>query len=231
MLLSALFAGDNKEAAKASTGASEPIHAIVSSSPSESSDKCEFLNQIDNLQQVSRDLAARLETCEVDALELRRLLVSSEEKVRRSGELLEEERRTADVALKEYRKLATRLTKLQRWTDCMDDEEAGNLMRKLYHDSQNWMNRHFGCTLSKASAMKIGSEKETIAAEPSVSGIFHSDLMFVINKEILEHIFRSIFARFMIGFGEDYGRYLYQLDQHISQNCKLLLDGNSTGTS
>lgn len=41
--------------------------------------------------------------------------------------------------------------------------------------------------------------------------------------EMSWHIFNSILTRFMIGFNEDFGQHLYQLDKLINETCKLPL--------
>lgn len=212
--LTAILGGDNKETAIASTSASEPTHTIAFSSPSEPGGNAELIYQIDNLQQLCHALSEKLEKSEADALELHGLLVSREERVRRSGELFKEERRKAEVVSKDNRQILKKLAQLQQLTGCLDDDEAVHSMRELYQGVQNWIHRHFG------SATSDKHENHPVSVSSASSGNVNSVLMLEIQLEIVNLIFGWILARAMVGLDESFGQFPYHLDRQISQTCE-----------
>lgn len=185
----------------------------------EPEDRSELIAEIEDLLRVCRELSGRLEKKDEDVRKARKSQVSSAEKVRQQGELLEEARQRADAALKENRKLVSKLAQLQRWTDCLDDEEAGRTMCKFYQDLQSWIERHF-------KSMSFEASTEYADANTSPKGVSvscqSSDLAYLeriseIGMEISWHIFNSILTRVMVGWKEDF----YQLDKHVNKTCKL----------
>lgn len=197
-----------------------PRHRSIPCGWPEPDDRSELIAEIENLQRVCRELWGRLEKNQEDARQARQSQVCSTEKLRRQGELLGEARQRADAALKENRELVSKLAQLQRWTDCLDDEEAARSMCKLYQDLQTWIGRHF-------RSSPLATSTEHMEANTSSKGVSSQrpDLAFLervseISMEISWHIFNSILTRVMVGWQEDFGQHLYQLDKHINETCK-----------
>lgn len=196
-------------------------HKSIPGAWPESDDESKLIAELENLQRVCHKLSQKLEKNEEDAKESREHQICSEERVRRHGKLLAEARQSADTALKENRELVNKLAKLQRWTGCFDDEEAGQTMRKLYQVLQNWIRRHYSCAPSGGPAMLPEFGKPARPVNCQTRDSVYLEMISELHREISRHIFSSILNPFMVGFNEDFGQHLYQLDKLIHGTCKL----------
>lgn len=189
----------------------------------EPEDRAELLAEIENLHKMKRELLDELENDKEDARNERRSKIRAEEQSRRLRELLEECRQSRDTALKQNRELVSKLKQVQRATDCLDDDEAGRTMRKLYQDLQNWIRRHFKSASFETSAERVEANPSSRVVSYQQPDLAYLETTSEISLEISWQVFNSILTRVMVGWNEDFGQHLYQLDKHIYKTCKLPL--------
>lgn len=129
-----------------------------------------------------------------------------EERLRRQTELLEETRKTADTAVKEQSQIMIKLTELQKWTDCIDDDEAVQVMRRLFQRLEDWIKRY----CNEASPLRNGGNQPVYNFKDSCL------IMQAIQAVISEHVFDGILSRFMVGIPDRQLETLFfELDQQI----------------
>lgn len=174
------------------------------------------LSDIDDLSKICKGLEQKLEQVVEEAKTLRKHKVAGEERFRRQSELLKEAQRSADVAGKESRELLAQVLRLQKWTDSLDDGEAGQKMRQLSHDLEVWVTRHYSQLLPGNSNTRIKGD------ESSLDDTQHLGAVYAIWADVTGFIFNMILARFMIGITErSWDDSFYELDEEVRKLCGL----------
>ena len=129
-----------------------------------------------------------------------------EERLRRQTELLEEARETADTAVKEQSQIMIKLSELQTWTDCIDDDEAIQVMRRLFQRLEDWGKRY----CNEASPLTNGCNQPVFNFTDSCL------IMQTIQAAISEHIFDGILSRFMVSIPDrQLENLFFELDRQI----------------
>ncbi|KAJ5261132.1 hypothetical protein N7478_011727 [Penicillium angulare] len=183
--------------------------------------KCEKEGLDMALELTIKESAVLLEKLEKSSGEFRKLeraYLGETEKLRRQNEILGDTRRELIETVDENEQLVRRLTKMQSWSDRLNDEQTKQIMRQLYHDLERWAKNHFhrrnfeGLSRSDALSWSSSDDLSTFYAIYSTvsHGIFEvylSRMMVgVINFE-LQDIFRQI-----------YGEIRRACPTHVTQN-------------
>lgn len=130
-----------------------------------------------------------------------------EERLRRQTELFEEARETADTAVKEQSQIMIKLTELQKWTDYIDDDEAIQVMRRLFQRLEDWVKRY----CNEASPLTNGGNQPVFNFKDSCL------IMQAIQAAISEHIFDGILSRFMVSIPDrQLENLFFELDRQIN---------------
>lgn len=162
--------------------------------------------ELEKLQAENESLIHKLEIAEEAATVVRKAQLMGEERLRRQTELLEEARETADTAVKEQSRIMIRLTELQKWTDCIDDDEALQVMRRLFQRLEDWIKRY--C-----------NEASPLTNQPVFNFKDSCLIMQLIQAAISEHIFDGILSRFMVGIPDSQLENLFfELDHQIKSS-------------
>lgn len=130
-----------------------------------------------------------------------------EERLRRQTELFEEARETADTAVKEQSQIMIKLTELQKWTDYIDDDEAIQVMRRLFQRLEDWVKRY----CNEASPLTNSGNQPVFNFKDSCL------IMQAIQTAISEHIFDGILSRFMVSIPDrQLENLFFELDRQIN---------------
>ncbi|KAJ5179082.1 hypothetical protein N7492_002292 [Penicillium capsulatum] len=145
-----------------------------------------------------------------EAAQSQRARVMAEERMRRQEEILKETRRLEGLVSTENKQLVVKLAKVQKWTECIDDDEVRRIMRQLYQDLEDWIKRHFPCLLPIRSAGNAShiSEDYQVSRLHTLHGI---------HAEVYSLVFHCILWRFFVGFWDIYSNNQFrQIDHEIS---------------
>lgn len=130
-----------------------------------------------------------------------------EEKNRRLEEILKETRKIEDLVSKENKGLVAKLARLQKWTECMDDDEVRRTMRQLYQELENWIKRHL-----------LGSLPKHDGDEPSMS--YKVQTLHETQTDVYGLIFHSILRQFFVAiYDEQFESLFRKLDQEVLAHC------------
>lgn len=177
-----------------------------------------MIAEIEDLQRENQSLIQELHIAQENAKVARRDQVIGEERLRRQNERLEEARKVSDIAVKEQSQVMLKLNELQKWTDCIDDGEAVEVMHRLFQRLEDWIKRHFN-QASKASH-PIGNT----GGKEALSGHWNKSWPAIqaIQAAISEQLCHGIFCRYMVGFPDrSYESTFHSVDKEIQRSCQL----------
>jgi hypothetical protein len=106
------------------------------------------------------------------------------------------------------------------WTECIDDGDAIEGMRRLFQRFEGWANRNF----NQASSHSAHLTSHTIweRALPDYNG--SSPTVHAVQAAISEQIFHGIFSRFMVALPERFWDNIFSdMDTEVSRSCRLTL--------
>lgn len=168
------------------------------------------ITEIENLHRENQSLMQRLEIADKNAKLALRAQLIAEERLRRQNELLQESRNATETAHKAQSQTLARLTELQKWTECVDDGEVVEIMRKLFQRLEDWTKRHFNQVVHAAR-----STRNTLPSSQNSAVTIQ-----IIQAAVSEQLFYEIFSYFMIGFADrEYDGIFYRIDAEVSRSC------------
>jgi len=172
-----------------------------------------LIAELEDLQRENQILVQELHLAQEYAKIARRNQLIGEEKIRRQNERVEEARKVSDTAVKEQSQVMLKLNQLQRWTECMDDGEAVEVMHRLFQRFEDWVKLHF-IQASRAS-YPISNTSGKGAWNKSWPAIQ------AIQAAISEHIYHGIFGCYMVGFPDkSYETDFLSIDEEIQRSCQ-----------
>lgn len=155
-----------------------------------------------------------------DAIRLSKAQASADERNRRQEEILKETRELAASGFKKNQKLLIKCAKLQKWTECMDDDEVRKIMNQLYLDLEDWIRRHFPYD---------NPSKEKLIDIPNTSPGYYLQTLHEIHSEVYSSIFYFFLRKDLVESGDEYfSRAFSGLSEEISTNCKSLCPSANT---
>ncbi|KAJ5455989.1 uncharacterized protein N7458_004253 [Penicillium daleae] len=189
-----------------SQGHEVPVAASKTSNEPTSDDfeyQDDILTEIQYLHRENQSLKERVEIAEETAKVAQRAKTIAEEMLRRQNKRLKEKCTTAENALKDNAQILHKLSELQKWTECIDDGDAIEGMRRLFQRFEGWANRHFNQASSHSAHLTSHTSWER--ALPDYNG--SPPTVHAIQAAISEQIFNGIFSRFMVAPRKILGQY------------------------
>lgn len=139
--------------------------------------------------------------------------IKAEEKSRRLEEVLKETRKLEGLVSKENKGLVVKLARLQRVTECMNDDEVRRTMRQLYQELEDWIKCHLLCSLQN-----LDEDGSFSMIESSLGSKLQT--LHEIQTEIYGLVFHSILRRFFVGISHEPLEGLFRkLDHEVLANC------------
>ncbi|KAJ6005219.1 hypothetical protein N7451_003163 [Penicillium sp. IBT 35674x] len=186
---------------------SAEMTALVSETLPDHGNRFAGITEIENLQNVHKEIAKRLDYYEAVAKKAREAESLSNVKLRRQGELLQDALMSADAALKQNNDLRVKLDSLRTETKDLSDEEAKKTTNRLYDDLENWIKRHYGAL--QPAYPEVDSDVDLDQQQESWLGIY---------GELSQQIFHGILSRFMVGTGSSgMNHALRMLDEKVQE--------------
>lgn len=185
-----------------------------------SEDRFSLLAELERVQETCKSLQEKLDHVDEDAMTLRKAQTINLERVRRQSELTDEARKTAEAARKENEMLVATLAKLEEWTDCFKQGEAGLIMRNLYQNTDHWVTKHYGQNLIDRGLNS--ADIEYLPSVPVDQPPNPSEILSEVHADLSQKIFQSILARFIIGLNDRFGDQIYHIDKKIQRTCESI---------
>ena len=147
--------------------------------------------------------------------ESKRAVMLAKETNRRQAELLSTCQHELDAAIHENSSLVIAMNKLQQWTSRLSDDEAQDMMSKLYHSLDSWIKRHF---LRPPSTDKSpGQPNGQIPTGPTSR--FH--IICQIHSHISATLVNRFLSRHMVAIeNPELSCRVHSLDEEIEKKCK-----------
>ncbi|KAJ5116883.1 hypothetical protein N7456_001231 [Penicillium angulare] len=187
-------------------------------------------NHIASLTERNEGLASALQKITGEAKVLRQRLTEAneeirglkqaytigEEKARRLNEQLEESSRELSTVFQSNNKLAIKLTKLQKYTDQLADDEIQRMVGQVYHNLEKWVKNHYVQPFTEELSANMKSDGAKYPSD-NLDAFFHfySDLSW--------HIYERFLGRIMVGTGNSLlANDLSMIDAQVRKLCELV---------
>jgi hypothetical protein len=149
-----------------------------------------------------------------DAKATKRSQLLADEKIRRQAELLEELRAALDALVQQNNDHLVKQATLQRWTDCLDDEEARQTMTQLFQDLETWALRHFPRLLTRYSPNDLDTDNISVNSSGTL------ETFYQISSHISYGVFDFYLNQTMVGnYDLHVNRWIDVLDKQIRNMC------------
>ncbi|KAJ5618584.1 hypothetical protein N7528_006695 [Penicillium herquei] len=137
----------------------------------------------------------------------------AKEQLRRQTEILTTTQKDLSDAQDGNQELLLRIKNLEPSMDSLSDDEAKDILGRLYHDLQSWLQRHFPRLPPRFPAQKKDGHNSPV--DPTLE-------FFKIWNFVSETIYKFLLRKFMVGTvrGKPLDGELYQIDAHVNERCK-----------
>ncbi|KAJ6023791.1 hypothetical protein N7540_004588 [Penicillium herquei] len=168
-------------------------------------------DRLEEMQARNEDNSERAEALHRMLLESMKAEQRAKEQFRRQKEILATTQKELNDAHDGYQKLLLRIRNLEPSPDILSDDEAKDILCRLYHDLERWLQRHFPRLPPKLPTQKRDSHNPP--ADPTL-------LFFDIWSFVSRTIYGAFLRKFMVGTGPSrLDGNLASIDAKVHQLC------------